>query len=146
MERVLLTALQKINRERTVNAIYHLLTGKRSIQTIQDAHLFGLDSFFGIVPKLSLEDFHQSVTNLIRTNKVTKVTKDTFLLTEEGYKSIHHPFPYPFYFQGIKYAPYDREWMRRLTLMIQVWTNQNQQIKQYIPIVDQSETIHWVKA
>lgn len=146
MERVLLIALQKINRERTVNAIYHLLTGKRSIQTIQDAHLFELDAFFGIEPRLSFEDFHQNVTNLIRTNKVTKVKKDTFLLTEEGYKSINNPFSYPFYFKGIEYASYDREWMRRLTLMIQVWTNQNKQIKRYIPIVDQPATIRWVKA
>ena len=37
---ILLQIFQKLNKERTISAAYHVLRGKRSGQTIQDIGLF----------------------------------------------------------------------------------------------------------
>ncbi len=146
LERLILIALQRINGERTVNNVYHLFTGKRSIQTIQDANLFQLEAYFGIAPYLSYNLFQEKVKALQYSKRIHLIKKDTFHLTEEGKKSLQQSFPYPLYYQGMEYATKEREWLRRLTLMIQVWTNQQRQITRYIPIVDHLETQRWVKA
>ena len=46
LQTIILFCLQKINGERTIYSIYHLLKGKKSSQTIQDTHLFHLQSLF----------------------------------------------------------------------------------------------------
>ncbi len=46
LQTMILFCLQKINGERTIYSIYHLLKGKKSSQTIQDTHLFHLQPLF----------------------------------------------------------------------------------------------------
>ncbi|HLQ97926.1 MAG TPA: hypothetical protein VK135_04495, partial [Candidatus Dormibacteraeota bacterium] len=66
-----------------MNSIYHLLTGKRSIQTVQDVHLYQLDRFFGIFKKLNKPTFDQMVDELMEQQllstplKATSVSKPT---------------------------------------------------------------------
>lgn len=50
LQAIVLVQLQRIEGVRTVYSIYHLLKGKKSSQTIQDAHLFNLGIFFKPFP------------------------------------------------------------------------------------------------
>ena len=54
LQMMILYCLQKINGERTIYSIYHLLHGKKSSQTIQDATFISSSSFFSIhIPTIS---------------------------------------------------------------------------------------------
>lgn len=64
---ILLQIFQKLNKERTISAAYHVLRGKRSGQTIQDIGLFQLHQYFGLLPKLSRTTFDEAV-NLFMQN------------------------------------------------------------------------------
>src|SRR3954471_17684044 len=64
IETVTLYCLKQLNKERTIYSVYHLLNGKKSSQTIQDAHLFSLKSFFGIYEQLSRESFDEVIESM----------------------------------------------------------------------------------
>ena len=66
LQTMILFCLQKINGERTIYSIYHLLKGKKSSQTIQDTHLFHLQPLF------------QTYTNLSR-NELEKISCQIFI-------------------------------------------------------------------
>jgi uncharacterized protein YpbB len=59
IENILLYCLKQLNGERTIYSIYHLLNGKKSSQTLQDAHLFSLKRYFGILESLTRESFDE---------------------------------------------------------------------------------------
>lgn len=46
-----------MQKERSISAVYYLLQGKQSIQTIQDAQLFGLTEYFGVYKNLTKRRF-----------------------------------------------------------------------------------------
>ena len=45
--------IKKFQGERSIYAIFHMLQGKKSSQTIQDAHLYGLTNLYGIMPNFT---------------------------------------------------------------------------------------------
>ena len=62
---ILLSIISRIDGERTIYAGLHLLRGKRSGQTLQDVEYYGLKSFFGILPKLTVERFDEAAKELM---------------------------------------------------------------------------------
>lgn len=60
----------RMNAERSLAGCYHILTGKKSGQAIQDATLFGYQSWFGLFPKWERSSFDELVNHLILTGKL----------------------------------------------------------------------------
>jgi uncharacterized protein YpbB len=123
---IILHAVQPIRNERSMASIYHLIQGKRSAQTLQDAHMYGLTNLFGIYPKLSRELFDQLAADLLE-NKI-QVTKT--------------PIPY---FDGMAYQSQTDSFLYRLLLLLQMLSNQANGEKRYIPVTDQAQVQYWVK-
>ena len=79
---ILLTIIRKLDGERTIYAGFHLLRGKRSGQTLQDVEYYGVKAFFGILPKLSLEQFNEAAKELHDADYIS--TTDRFACRRDG--------------------------------------------------------------
>jgi len=145
LQQIILHSLSKIKEERTVNSIYHLLTGKQSIQTIQDAHLFNLEAFFSLYKPLPLSQFNEQLSNLIEENYIQQSDTNKYELTISGKEFLEAANLDRFYWNGMAYRQVDDEFSKRLLLMIQVWTNRQAKINQYIPIIEDWPTTNWAK-
>ena len=118
LQQILLAVFYKLNNERTVNAAYHLLRGKRSGQTIQDVGMFKLYPYFGLLRKLSRQTFEQEIEQLLNNNFMTVDEKGYFTLTDIGEqhaKELQMP-----YFDGWHYRGNEHIFFARLSLIMQL--------------------------
>src|SRR5699024_2448801 len=72
---IILYCLKQIKEERTINGVYHLLRGKKSIQVVQDAHLYGLKDYYGIYKTVLKTDFDAHINKLLK-DKLIKDMKE----------------------------------------------------------------------
>jgi uncharacterized protein YpbB len=144
IENILLYCLKQINGERTIYSIYHLLNGKKSSQTLQDAHLFSLKRYFRILEPLTRESFDE-IFNYILSKKLVEVSGDQrYRLTAAGHEYLLQN-PQPYYINGWRYQPYTTLVWERLSLLIQVASNFTFQETKYIPIQKNTEVHNWLK-
>jgi uncharacterized protein YpbB len=146
---LILSCLQKINGERTTYSIYHLLKGKKSSQTIQDAHLFNMTNLFQTFPQLSRNFFEQIIKNLTNKNFIQLVGIDKYKITALGVAYLEKALirmPIPRALNGWKYHSIQEDFWKRLTLLIQVCSNLINYNSSYIPIQNDNKTSDWVKA
>lgn len=123
---IIIHAAKPIRQERSAASIYHLLQGKRSAQTLQDAHMYGLTHLFGIYSKLSRQVFDQVAAKAMQ---------------EEG-QVILEDLPY---FNGMAYQSQTEPFLHRLLLLVQLLSNQAKEEKRYIPVTDNPAIQHWIK-
>ncbi|NGP43676.1 hypothetical protein G4V62_01370 [Bacillaceae bacterium SIJ1] len=115
---VLMHVLDRFQGERSVNAVYHLLKGKRSSQTIQDAGLFALSPFFGCLSTtLTRDTFLNDIEWLWSEGYVISTGKHKAVLTEKGrdlFLQFNKSYPAPQRLNGAKYHSRTDEFWRRL--------------------------------
>lgn len=128
----LLYILSRLNGQRTVYAAYHILRGKKSSQTIQDIHLFGLKNAYSLLPRLKKETYDQWLQQFINEGLIS-VDKDSFTIDLKKVDQIEQQLKA---FNGFKYHKVDRQWFATLQLLIQTLSNLTYQNKRFIPISD----------
>ncbi|NYV66061.1 helix-turn-helix domain-containing protein [Bacillus sp. Gen3] len=146
---IVLVQLQRIEGARTVYSIYHLLKGKKSSQTIQDAHLFNLGVFFQTFPNLQRNVFDEIIHDLYQNGFITQQDELKFVLSEKGCQELAVFFEkdaFPSYLNGLKYQDVGIIFWRRLTLFVQVLSNSIHDIQKYYPIVRDPDTQIWIKS
>ncbi|MFC0299404.1 helix-turn-helix domain-containing protein [Virgibacillus soli] len=147
-EQILLHCQSKIGNERTTSALFHLLTGKKSIQTIHDAKLFGLEQYFAIYKSLHPNVYQTYVDKLIsdgylETNDV-QVTYTT--ITNRGHAFLQQqPIEIFRYLNGKKYEKKVEVFYKRFLLLIQTFTNTKKGNFNFISIIDDQQTMYWIK-
>lgn len=144
---MILKCSSQIQEERTAGAIYHLLTGKRSIQTVQDAYIYQIDQFYGVCDQLNKVSFEQVLQELSQQNLLLLTTESTCKTTTKGIKWLsekQHQLQFT-YFNGLTYHAIDRVFFERLLLFIQVLTNKKMNHSSFIPIVDKGRITNWMK-
>lgn len=146
---MIITCSSHIKEERSISSIYNLLTGKRSIQTVQDAHIYDLDRYYGIFKKLNRLDFDQLINELVDQNLLTIPTEITSATkpTKKGLNWVkvnQDYFPFT-YFNGLRYHEVDVIFLERLYLLIQVLANSKMKNKSYIPVIDRPSVTQWVR-
>ncbi|MEH6994640.1 helix-turn-helix domain-containing protein [Neobacillus drentensis] len=144
IENILLYCLKQLNGERTVYSIYHLLNGKKSSQTLQDAHLYSLKRYFRILEPLTRESFDQIFNNLLDKNMVEAFGDQRFKLTSRGQAYLLQ-HPQPSYINGWKYQLNTLLVWERLSLLVQVASNIIFKETKYIPIQKNTEVHNWLK-
>jgi uncharacterized protein YpbB len=144
IENILLFCLKQLNGERTIYSIYHLLNGKKSSQTLQDAHLFSLKKYFRVLEQLSRESFDEIFKRLLEKKLVDPCGEQRFTLTTAGHDYLEKN-PGPIYINGWKYQPFTILVWERLSLLIQVTSNIIFRETKYIPIQKNTEVHIWVK-
>lgn len=135
-------------QDRSVSGAYYILTGKQSIQTIQDTKLFHLESYYGIYHTLKKQAYMEHIDTLVATGFLqAEQEANHFKLTGKGQDFLYHhqTLLQQHFFQGIHYHSIDRIFHKRLLLLIQVWTNAQRNNATYIPVVDETAITSWVK-
>lgn len=147
---IIIKCSSHIKKERSIGSIYYLLIGKRSIQTVQDAHLYELDRFYGIFKKMNKLTFDNTINELVEQRLLTRPSEPS-LTSKPTLKGINwlnkNEYRFPFtYFNGMTYNEIDIIFLERLLLLIQVLTNSKMNHTSYIPVIDRPSTARWIKS
>lgn len=137
IEIVILFCLKRIKDERSIFSILHLLNGKKSSQTIQDAHFFQLTNFFQTFVDLTRSDIESFMKKYEQLEWIKEVSEHHFLLTHFGEENLNeflHKTPIPKYLNGWKYHNTTKEFWERFSLLVQVVSQLNKNHKKYIPV------------
>lgn len=146
LEDIILKNVAHVKNNRSISAIYYILVGKRSVQTVQDAYIYQVDQFYGILRTLKRQDFEKIINQLAEHNFLIEETPKTYVLSELGLKRLEqNKDRWPlYYFNGSQYNESDFTFYHRLLLLIQVLTNKKMQHTTYIPVIDQQDIVNWV--
>lgn len=143
---LLLQCIHLLNANRSIASIYHLVKGKRSAQTLQDANLYHLKNYFGVYKPLKRQQFNQEIQNLEQMGLIFKVDRDTYRLTPRGQHQLQkNTSGILSAFRGIKYMKHANLFALRLQLWVQTYTHIVEKDNEFIAITDHSETQRWVK-
>lgn len=147
-EKVLLYLFNKIQGERTIYSLFHLLQGKRSSQTIQDAHLYQLTPFFQSYTLIKRNELEDAVKTLVEKGMLAETAENKVILTEQGLNQLLLALetnPFPAFLNGWKYYQIAEPFWEKLTLLVQVCSNLIHNERNFIPIRNKRETLSWTK-
>ena len=145
---LLLHCLHKIDGQRTIYSILHLLNGKKSAQTIQDAHLFQLTTLFGTGQMITRFDLDNIIAALVDENFVTEQDKQIYTITKEGKDHLRRLLAnesFPKDLNGWKFHNITSLYWERLSFFVQVTSELRHGNAKYIPIQQKKETHSWLK-
>lgn len=148
LDAVILTGLDIVNGERTQSSIYHLLKGKKTSQTIQDAQLYGISPLFQLYRNMKRPYYEQRITGLTNEGYIYEMDNLKYGLTAEGKDQLNKFFqrhPFPFFLNGWKYHEMTSVFWNRLTLIIQTVSNLIYKEHQFIPVNREIPVQQWVK-
>jgi uncharacterized protein YpbB len=142
---ITLYGLEKINGERSIYSIYHLLKGKRSSQTIQDARLFKLSHLFGIIPDIKRKDLERAINQLHAQGTVKTNGDGHYQVTKSGREALS-TFHIPVSLDGWSFSSYSAVFWERLSLTIQCLSHLIHRETRFIPIHREPSSLNWVKS
>ncbi|QIZ09753.1 RQC domain-containing protein [Priestia megaterium] len=145
LESIILYSVKQLNRERTIYSVYHLLNGKKSSQTIQDAHLFSLKKFFGIYEQLTRDSFDEIHQSMVEKNWLINIGEQRYDVTTSGMTLLENK-QLPKYINGWTFHQISSLFWERLSLLIQVVSNLAFRESRYIPIQKNKDVHIWLKA
>lgn len=147
---IILICSKHLKDERTDQAIFHILQGKKSIQTIQDVFLYKLDKYYSMLPKLKKEVFNDSIRQLEIKDYMqpSKMYDNSYTISEKGVEyGLQNTLPKIIsHINGKKHSLYASKFEQRLFLFFQVLSNKMMKNKSYIPITDNYQIMRDVKA
>jgi uncharacterized protein YpbB len=145
---VLLYCFNQLRGERSLSAIYHLLNGKKSSQTIQDGKLFNLSHMFSLFPRLTRQQINHACEMILQEELIVQLPNQHYNITEKGKIVLDEIFrvkPIPLELNGWEYGDTGRIFWRRLSLLVQVLSNLVYERQQYLPLTKSQEDLQWVK-
>mgnify|MGYP001953485999 CR=1 FL=1 len=147
---LILYCLNRIQGERSVYAIYHILKGKKSSQTIQDCRLFQLEFLFNCYRSLIRQELDNHIELLLAANEIepVQIEKKHFVLTLNGSQALERweeELGLPPHLNGALYSSYEEIFWKRLSLAFQVLSNLAHDCNQFIPITREERILAWVK-
>ena len=145
---IILSSIKKTQYERSVSAVYYLLQGKQSIQSIQDAYLFKLSHYYRIYKHLNKSNFMKEIQALTVEGFLQRTSQENFYeLTNKGnmWLEKNEKTANDLSINGMAFHQIDDLYLARLLLLIQVWTNGFKKNRTYIPVIEIPEVKTWVK-
>ncbi|WNS74075.1 helix-turn-helix domain-containing protein [Bacillus sp. DTU_2020_1000418_1_SI_GHA_SEK_038] len=145
---IVLYCLHKIDGERSIYSILHLLKGKKSAQTIQDAHFFQLTNLFNSFPFLERTNVDHIVARIKDRGFIRQISEQGYRLTTTGTRFLEESLskqPIPVSLNGLKYHQVTDLFWERLSLTVQVMSYLKSRETKYLPIQRKKEVHYWVK-
>ncbi|MGD6815720.1 helix-turn-helix domain-containing protein [Metabacillus sp. 84] len=139
-----LLCLDRFKGERSFSAIFHLLRGKKTSQTLQDIQLFSLSNFFSLFPQISRETVEEACKHLESQNYIDREGK----LTAEGgnvLSSLKKDMPMPLHLDSWKHGKEARKAWEKLSLLVQTATHFADGKNRFLPVTSNEEAQKWVK-
>lgn len=148
LDSIILKSSLQFNRNRTNSAIYHLITGKRSIQTVQDAHIYQLKKFYGINRSLYKGNFDKKLHALASEQLLYLDSSMCCSVTPKGrdWLDEHSELLNFEDFDGLHFHAASPVFYERLLLLIQTLSNSCNNNRSFIPVVDKTPILSWVKS
>jgi uncharacterized protein YpbB len=157
VQAVILNGLAPLAGERTIQALYYILRGRKANQTQQDVHLYSLQPYYRMFPRLSKEQWEEKIASLAEKRFIAErltdgaVQKPTFTLTERGKEVMAHGREQ--YKLERWFAPFtsvsvsDRLilFWQRLHLMVQTVSQLIAGDLAFLPVVRDKRVQQWVK-
>ncbi len=115
----------------------HILNGKRSSQPIQDARLYGLDSYFAVFPKLSREEWDAHLGELKKLGMIEPAGDLTYICSASGISALedwHTQYQEMPHLNGFQYKESAPVFWARLQLLVQVLSCMVHQTHSFIPV------------
>ncbi|OKL38012.1 hypothetical protein BLL40_00890 [Domibacillus mangrovi] len=147
LEAVIVNAIKAVEGERTSSSVYHLLKGKKSAQTIQDAHLYRLTKWFHTAPFLTLSSFETMMNGLIKKAYITGDLQRPFV-TQEGVEKMNRLFQQTGSFNelsGWHFSGAASVFFSRMQLLVQVASHLAYSDSSYYPVTRDDRILEWVK-
>lgn len=147
-EGLLLYCLNRISGQRSIYGIYHILKGKKSSQTIQDAKLFQLTHLFSVLKGLSRHNIETDINHLLQGKFLIQKSTDHYLLTEAGVKALRQfkiNKQIPRDVNGWEYGVTAELLWERLSLVIQSMSYLMAKKNKFIPVTRNPEVLRWAK-
>lgn len=148
MKIIILNCLYKMNGERTVYSILHILNGKKSSQTIQDIHIFQLTSLFQSFPTLTREQLDEVIYTLYKERWLVKVGVNHYFINDARKVELENLLqvnPFPKYLNGWRFHAVTEPFWQRLSLFVQVASHLSENSIRYIPVQRNPVTQLWLK-
>lgn len=146
---VILYIISKFGSERSISGIFHLLTGKKSSQTIQDGRFFNILFLFNTMNHLTRNDINEAVNYLLNHGFIEGITEEHFILSTKGIEYIDKEFKlqqgFPEYLDGWKYHRKASLFWKRYSFMVQCLSNLIQGNHHFLPITRDLEIQRWIK-
>lgn len=145
--RLILHVLLKLEGDRTPGAVYHILTGKKSSQSIQDMKWYELTEWYGAFPKLSTEIFQNDISCL-QNNQLLLDSAGFIKITDQA-KEIDQAFwsvySKPVLYNQWKYGTAADIFWNRLALLIQCLSFSLAGSGHFIPVTKEKAVLRWLK-
>ncbi|MGG1659610.1 helix-turn-helix domain-containing protein [Brevibacillus sp. NRS-1366] len=155
---VALNVLLPLANERTLQAAYYILRGRRANQTLQDVHLYSLYPYYRMFPRFTKEDWDKIVSTLFQEGYIQHVTREvpankpTFLITQRGKEYAQN--------EALRYRldvwlkPFTQSdlaellesFWQRLHLVVQTISQMLAGDLGFLPVVSDKRTQKWVRA
>ncbi|GED30893.1 helix-turn-helix domain-containing protein [Brevibacillus centrosporus] len=154
---VTINAMIPLANERTLQAAFYILRGRKANQTLQDVHLYHLYPYYRMFPRFSKEDWEKIVSTLLQEElivqlpAVTPTSKPSFSITEKGidqaeqWKSAFQldRWNEPFTESGL--AEKIELFWQRLHLLVQTVSQLLSGDLGFFPVVSDKKIQQWVK-
>lgn len=144
---LIIYAVNQLKGQRSTASIYHIISGRKSAQTIQDAHIYQMTQLYSIYPQLKRADFEKSIIRLTEANLIHVADQEIASLTSQGSRSLNdQQGDYPInHLKGMEYASITSDLSERLFLTIQTYANLSMANHSFQPISDRLSVQKWVK-
>ncbi|GLB58032.1 helix-turn-helix domain-containing protein [Cytobacillus sp. NCCP-133] len=146
---IILYCLKKLQGQRTIYSILHLLNGKKSSQTIQDAHLFQLTRLFKTFEQLSRDELDRYTEDMERQSWISNNEIGHYTITPEGERILQDVLlkcPLPTSLNGWKHHKSTDVFWGRLSLLVQVISHLNNHHTKYLPVQKKTSIHKWLKS
>jgi uncharacterized protein YpbB len=144
---LLLFCLDRFNGERSLAAVYHLFSGKKSAQTLQDSKWFQLEPFFGVWKDITFSEIEAAAQSLLENGLMVPAQPRAYILTEKGKiwldEQLQRTF-FPTHLNGWRYHDLEKWFWYRLSLLVQTLSNLLHHTR-FEPIHRHEKTLMWVK-
>ncbi|MEJ8544908.1 helix-turn-helix domain-containing protein [Brevibacillus borstelensis] len=151
------TGMLPLAGERTVQALYYILRGRKANQTLQDVHLYSLYPYYRMFPRLLKEEWEKIVYKLqedqllIPIPAAQNARKPSFFLTEKARQIAaegEREYTFSYWFEPFSQADVAEQvesfWLR-LHLVVQTVSHLLERDLSFQPIVQEKRTQRWVK-
>ncbi|RSL32074.1 hypothetical protein D7Z54_17925 [Salibacterium salarium] len=144
---IFLYLLNQLDGERSVNSIFHILTGKKSSQTIQDIKWYNVTNYFHMFPYWKASAFKEETEDLSK-KELIHIDEKLVGMLPEGKLYITNfasTYEWPVFFNGWKYGQAETPFWKRLALLVQCLSYSLAGSRSFVPVFEEEDIQQWLK-
>ncbi|MFC7371207.1 helix-turn-helix domain-containing protein [Fictibacillus iocasae] len=144
---MLLDCFQNVNGERSAQGIIHILSGKKTAQSLADAQLFGIGKYYAVLSSLKKNELEEKTAVLFAESLIEELSNGVFIVTKKGEKIVgYNHYPFLRHLSGLAHWNIEHHFWLSLSLYIQSISNMLAHNSRFLPVVTDYQAVRSVKA